>query len=136
MDFNEMINQVLYGLIMIAGSIIVPFLVKYLRARIEESEIVKKLTENENMQNLVKDAINQVLDVVIYVNQTYVDSLKEKGEFTKEAQDEAFATAYAEAARIISEESRQAIYKLYGDVDNWLKKKIEACVNKEKKNPS
>ena len=59
MDFNEMINQVLYGLIMIAGTIIVPFLVKYLRAKIEESGIIKKLTENENMQNLVKDAVNQ-----------------------------------------------------------------------------
>lgn len=136
MDFNEMLNQVLYALIMIAGTIIVPFLVKYLRARIEESGIIKKLTENENMQNLVKDAVNQVLDAVIYVNQTYVDSLKEKGEFTKEAKDEAFARAYAEAARMLSEESRQVIYKLYGDVDNWLKQKIETSVNNAKKNPS
>lgn len=134
MDFNEMINQVLYGLIMIAGSIIVPFLVKYLRARIEESGIVKKLTENENMQKLVQDAINQVLDAVVYVNQIYVDSLKKSGEFTEEAQKEAFNRAYVEACNMISDGSKKAIEQLYGSFDKWLQLKIEASVNTAKKN--
>lgn len=134
MDFNEMINQVLYGLIMIAGSIIVPFLVKYLRARIEESGIVKKLTENENMQKLVQDAINQVLDAVVYVNQIYVDSLKKSGEFTEEAQKEAFNRAYVEAYNMISDGSKKAIEQLYGSFDKWLQLKIEASVNTVKKN--
>lgn len=134
MEFNQMINNLIYALIMMIGGIILPFLVNFLRAKIEESGIIKKLTENENNQKLISDAVDQVLDAVLYVNQTYVDSLKKNGEFTEEAQKEAFNRAYAEAARLISEESREAIYKLYGSVDNWLKLKIEASVNAAKKN--
>ena len=134
MELNNMLNEVLYNLIMIAGAIVVPFLIQYIRVKIEESGVVKNLTENENAQKLILDASNQVLDAVAYVNQVYVDTLKNRGEFTEEAQKEAFSRAYVEAARLISDESRKAIYKLYGDVDNWLKLKIEASVNVAKKN--
>ena len=134
MELNNMLNEVLYNLIMIAGAIVIPFLIQYIRAKIEESEVVKKLTENENAQKLILDASDRVLDTVAYVNQVYVDTLKNKGEFTEEAQKEAFHRAYVEAMRLISDESREIILKLYGSVDNWLKLKIEASVNAAKKN--
>lgn len=134
MDFNEMINNVLYTVITLIVPVITYYIVSLAKSKIQESGIVKKLTENENMQKLVQDAINQVLDAVVYVNQIYVDSLKKSGEFTEEAQKEAFNRAYVEACNMISDGSKKAIEQLYGSFDKWLQLKIEASVNTAKKN--
>lgn len=133
MEFNEMISDVLYTVITVICPIVVAYIVKFIKAKVSESNAINKLTENENLSNLVKDAISNVLDAVVYVNQVYVDSLKKSGEFTEEAQNEAFNRAYVEAINTISTESKDAVEKLYGSFDNWLKLKIETAVNNAKK---
>lgn len=133
MDFNEMINNVLYTIITAVIPVVAAYIVCLIRSKIKESGTIQDFTKNEYTQKLVEDAINQVLDAVIYVNQIYVDSLKNKGEFTKEAQEEAFNLAYVEAINMISESSKKAIETLYGSFDKWLKLKIEASVNTAKK---
>lgn len=133
MDFNEMINNVLYTIITAVVPVVATYIVCLIRSKIKESGTIQDFTQNEHTQKLVEDAINQVLDAVIYVNQIYVDSLKNKGEFTKEAQEEAFNRAYVEALNMISESSKKAIETLYGSFDKWLKLKIEASVNTVKK---
>lgn len=136
MEFNEMINNVLYTVITIVVPIIMTYAIKLIKAKIAESGIVKKLTENENNQNLILDAINNVLDAVKYVNQIYVDTLKNRGEFNEEAQKEAFNRAYVEAINMISDDSKKAIETIYGSFDKWLRLKIEASVNTAKNTKS
>ena len=89
-------------------------------------------TKNEQLEETIKNALNDVMDAVLYVNQTYTDSLKASGKFDKEAQDIAFDKAYAKAVSLISESTRKTIEQVYGSFDEWLELKIEASVGKAK----
>lgn len=133
MEFNEMINNVLYVVLTVVLPIVVTYLVNLIKAKIRESTVVEEATKNENMSNLVKDALADVMDAVLYVNQVYTDSLKASGKFDKEAQEEAFNRAYETAMNMISDEAKKIIEQLYGSFDEWLKLKIESSVNTAKK---
>lgn len=133
MEFNEMINNVLYIVLTVVLPIIATYLVNLIKAKIKESTVVEEATKNENMSNLVKDALADVMDAVLYVNQVYTDSLKASGKFDKEAQEEAFNRAYETALNMISDEVKKIIEQLYGSFDEWLKLKIESSVNMAKK---
>lgn len=133
MEFNEMINNVLYVVLTVVLPIVATYLVNLIKAKIKESTVVEEATKNENMSNLVKDALADVMDAVLYVNQVYTDSLKASGKFDKEAQEEAFNRAYEAALNMISDEAKKIIEQLYGSFDEWLKFKIESSVNMAKK---
>lgn len=129
MEFSEMINNVLYTVLTAIVPVVAVFLVNFIKAKIKESNIIEEATKNETLSSLVKDALSDVMDAVLYVNQIYTDALKSAGKFDKTAQEEAFNRAYAEAINMISEESKKAIEQLYGSFDKWLKLKIESSVN-------
>ena len=80
------------------------------------------------MSNLIKDALSDVMDAVLFINQIYTDSLKASGQFDQKAQEEAINRAYAEAVNMISDEAKKAVEQLYGSFDKWLRLKIESSV--------
>ena len=133
MELNEMINDVLYVVLTAILPIVTTYIVKFIKAKIKESTAIEEATKNEDMSNLIKDALSDVMDAVLYVNQIYTDSLKAKNEFTEEAQKEAFNLAYTEAMNLISDGAKKAITEMYGSFDKWLALKIEASVNMAKK---
>ena len=128
-----MINNVLFVVITVILPIFATYVVNLIKAKIKESTVIEEATKNENMSNLVKDALADVMDAVLYVNQVYTDSLKASGKFDKEAQEEAFNRAYETALNMISDEAKKIIEQLYGSFDEWLKFKIESSVNMAKK---
>lgn len=134
MEFSEVLNYALYTVLTIILPVVATYAVNYVKTKIKESSVIAEATKDENMSNLVKDALSDVMDAVLYVNQVYVDSLKEKGEFTKEAQEEAFNRAYAEAMNMISDGAKEVVTELYGSFDKWLRLKIETSVNMAKNN--
>lgn len=133
MEFSEMLNYVLYIVLTVILPVVAKYAVNLIKAKIKESNIIEEATKNENVSNLVKDALSDVMDAVLYVNQTFVDTLKSKNEFTPEAWEEAKKRAYNAALLTISEESKKAISKMYGSFDRWLQLKIESSVNMAKK---
>lgn len=133
MEFSEMINNVLYTVLTAIMPVVAVYTINLIKARIKESNIIEKATKNDVLSGLVKDALTDVMDAVLYVNQIYTDTLKSAGKFDKAAQEEAFNRAYVEAINLISDESRKAIEQLYGSFDKWLKLKIESSVNIAKK---
>ena len=135
MEFNQVMLDILYVVLTVLLPIVVKYLVDLVKAKIGESNIVKELTQSETMDNIVKDALSDIMDAVLYVNQTYTESLKKAGKFDKAAQEEAFRLAYEKALELISEETREVIESLYGSFDEWLTLKIESSVNKAKKTP-
>lgn len=88
---------------------------------------------NESTRFYVEKAIDIIHDIVIEINQTYVDSLKSKGEFTQEAQQVAKQTAIAKANQMICQEMKDAIADIYGSFNAFLQTKIESTVHEEKK---
>lgn len=133
MEFSEIINNVLYIVLTTIVPVVSVYVLNLIKAKIKESNIIEESTNNEVLSNLVKDALSDVMDAVLYVNQVYTDSLKNAGKFDKTAQEEAFNRAYMEAMNMISNESKKAIEQLYGSFDKWLKLKIESSVNMAKK---
>ena len=133
MEFNEMLNNILYVVLTAILPIVTTYIVKLIDAKVKESNVIEEATKNEDMSNLVKDALSDVMDAVLYVNQIYTDALKAKNEFTQEAQKEAFNLAYTEAMNLISDGAKKAITEMYGSFDKWLQLKIEASVNMAKK---
>lgn len=133
MGFNEVLNYVLYTVLTAILPVVATYIVKFFKSRINESKIIAKATKNEAITKHVKNAVADVMDAVLYVNQTYTDSLKASGEFNETAQKEAFDKAYEKAVELISQGTKDMIQKLYGSFDKWLELKIESSVNVAKK---
>lgn len=133
MEFSEVLNYVLYIVLTVILPVIATYIVNLIKTKINESNIIADATKNEDMSNLVKDALSDVMDAVLYVNQTFVDTLKAKGDFTEDAWEEAKQKAYNAALATISDESKKVIEQLYGSFDKWLQLKIESSVNMAKK---
>lgn len=133
MEFSEVVNYILYVILTIILPVVAKYAVELIKTKIQESNIIMDATHNEDLSKIVEGALSDVMDAVLYINQIYVDSLKSSGKFDKEAQEEAFNKAYAEAMNMISDEAKKVIEGLYGSFDKWLKIKIESSVNTAKK---
>lgn len=115
------LNEVLYTLITCALMIVVRFGVQLIRTKTAQ-------IKNEELQGVI-DGIG---DIVIMVSQTFVDSLKESGNFDKEAQAKAFDMAKTAALNGMSDSMKKYIDKYCGGLDEWLRIQIEAWVKKNK----
>ena len=83
-------------------------------------------------QNCLQNAANAVVSAVQYVNQTYVDALKEQDKFDADAQRIAYDRALAAAKKALTQETITFIKETFGDLDSYLKPMIEAQVRSQK----
>lgn len=126
MNLNELLNSLLFALLTVAIPFVLNQIVPYIKVLIKKQNII-----NDN--TILSNALDDVMDAVLYVNQIYVDALKKEGTFTEQAQSEAFKLAYNEAIKVMSEEAKEIISKTNESVDEWLYKQIEIAVNNAKK---
>lgn len=97
-------------------------LVKYIGAK----------TNNELAKKYLNEAASAISTAVTYTSQTYVDSLRGKGEFDRESQKQALATAVEKAKSLLTAEATAFIEEAYGDLTDYLKTNIEAEVRNQK----
>ena len=133
MEFSEIINYILYVVLTVILPVVATYVVNLIKAKIKESNVIADTTQNENLTKIIENALSDVMDAVLYINQIYVDSLKSSGNFDNDAQKNAFNRAYAETMNMISDESKKVIEQVYGSFDKWLKMKIETSVNMAKR---
>ena len=134
MSFTEMIQYILYIVLTAILPVAAKYTVNFIQARIRESAFIEEAAKTEARSILIKDALSDVMDAVLYVNQTFVDTLKARGEFTQSAWEEAKQKAYNAALLSVSKETKKAVASVYGSFDNWLQLKIEASVQAAKTN--
>lgn len=105
-------------------------LTKYLISWIEiQKENIKTHNESE-LTNKYIDLLAETIETcVIATNQTYVESLKKRNQFTREAQLEAFKMTKEAVLTILSEEAEKYLTAIYGDLDTYIVNQIQACVN-------
>jgi hypothetical protein len=70
-------------------------------------------------------ACEAVVQAVTCTAQTFVDTLKAEGAFTKEKQLEAFNIAKNKVLEILGDTAVEALGEIYGDFDVWIYTKIE-----------
>ena len=113
------LNDILYVVLTAAVPMVLRFLWQYCSAKYADSKY--------------SDAINIVFSVVEAVNQQFVDTLKQEGNFDANAQVKAFTTAKDTVLDLMSKSTLRWLEKNYADVDEWLTVQIEAAVKKAKK---
>lgn len=127
---NELIN-LLFKLVLIPLlAALTAYAVDYLKAKRDE---LKTLTNNETARKYIDMLTDTITRCVIATNQTYVDSLKERGEFDAAAQQIAFQKTLSAVLDILSEDAKTYLRETTGDLSTYLTELIEAEVSKNKK---
>lgn len=121
----EVWRDFLFELALACIPIITLFLGKFIYAKWEET---RSNITNTKVQKTLDEVVDMVVNVVQATNQTLVDELKKKGEFTKDAATEAFIISKDKALKMLSTESAEIIADVYGDVSTYIDVLIEATV--------
>lgn len=129
MDWNELLMTLIKVVILPAVPIVVGAVVKLCKAKTDEA-----LTdvENETLRQALNEATDAVYAAVTYTSQVYVDTLKQNGNFSKEAQAQALKTALEKAEAMLAEDTKKLLESLYGNLEDWLTVKIEQAVREQK----
>lgn len=98
------------------------YLVALLRRQTQQ---IEKELNSETASKYIELATDAVEQAVTYTAQTFVDTLKAEGAFTKEKQLEAFEKAKSKTLEILGDTVVAALGQIYGDFDVWLNTKIE-----------
>lgn len=127
-NMTAILTTIIQVVIIPAIPVLVTYLVKYLKAKTEQT--TTKI-DNELIRMYLQEAADAVLQGVTYTTQTYVDTLKKQGKWDEEAQKIAFNTAKDVALKLLTEEAKQMITDMYGDLTVWLDTKIEQTVKEQ-----
>lgn len=98
------------------------YLVALLRKRTAQ---IEKEIDNDTAAKYIDMACDAVAQAVTFTAQTFVDTLKAEGAFTKEKQLEAFNIAKDKVLKILGDTAVAALGEIYGDFDEWLNTRIE-----------
>lgn len=130
---NDLTNQLLDIIAPTLGAlltVLIGYLLTYINVKKNQ---LKQQTDNELTQKYIDMIANTVTTCVEAINQTYVDSLKDSGSFTKEAQEEAFKRCYDQVLSLLSDDCKQYIKEIFGDIQSYLTTVIESTVKEVKK---
>ncbi len=129
MNANDYVGLLLQAVIIAA----VPIFAAWLKDGAKQVfEILKEKAESDKTKAYFEQIGDAVKTAVSCTSQTYVDSLKKGGEFNKEEQKEALAKSLEAARNSLSPAIQSFILSVYGDLDEYLRRRIEAEVRAQK----
>jgi len=129
MDFLDISQQFFNTLFVPLLAVVAVFIIRWVNIQAEE---LKKRTNNEIAYKYI-DLLNYTISAcVTATNQTYVEALKEKNMFDKEAQEEAFRRTFEAVQEILSDEARRYLDEIYSDLNEYIIHQIEANVHYHK----
>ena len=129
MNVNELLQTIFQVVIIPLLTVLTGYAVKWINAKANE---IKANTDNEYAQKYITMLNDTITSTVIAVNQTYVDALKDKDAFTKEAQEEAFKRVYTAVMASLTEEADYYLSQIIGDLNEYITNKIEEQVKLNK----
>lgn len=129
MEWTEILSQLFELVLIPLLGVLTAFFVKWLRAK--EKEINNNL-DNDIAEKYLTMVAETITDCVIATNQTYVESLKKAGSFDAEAQKAAFNKTYEAVIQVLSQDTKEYLTSIFGDLAAYLNTRIEAEVNLQK----
>ena len=124
-----MIREIIEVCLIPLLGVLVTYLVKYINTKSKELEAS---TDNELAKKYISLLSSTITNCVIATNQTYVESLKKQGKFDAEAQKEAFNMTLNAVMALLTDEAKQYLSEIYGDLNTYITNQIEATVNQNK----
>lgn len=126
MEWLPLLYEILQVCIIPLLGVLTAYIVKFIN--IKSSEIQTNV-DNDMANKYIAMVTETISACVIATNQTYVEALKKENAFTAEAQKEAFNLTYNAVMAILTDEAKQYLAEIYGDVTAYITNKIEAEVN-------
>lgn len=128
-DWLDLLFQILEVCIIPLLGVLTAFLVKFIK--VKSNELTNKI-ENDTADKYVNMLANTITECVIATNQTYVEALKKENAFTAEAQKQAFQMTFDAVMAVLTDEAKDYLVQVYGDLSAYITTKIEAEVNLSK----
>lgn len=121
----EILQQIFELCVIPLLGILTTYLVKLIRKK--NKELDEKVSK-EVSRKYIDMLADTITDCVISTNQTYVDALKEANAFDKEAQKKAFELTYNKIMNVLTEDAKEYLTTIYGDLEIYITTKIESEV--------
>lgn len=122
----EIFELVLMPLLMVLTA----YLIKWINAK---SKQIQNNVNNDTADKYISMVTATITDCVSATTQTYVDTLKAEGKFDVEAQKIALDKTLNAVLDILSDDAKEYLANIYGDVNIFILNKIEAQVKEQKK---
>lgn len=129
MNYTELITTIFQVCIIPLLGVLTTFLVKWLQ--IKSSELQIKM-DNDVADKYMVMLTNTITECVLATNQTYVEALKQQNKFDLEAQKIAFDKTSEAVMAILTEDAKKYLESAVGDLELFIRQKIEAEVNLNK----
>ena len=123
-------NQILLNVLATVVTCIVLPLISFLGIKL--TQWLNTKIKNDKGKALMEQAVDIVINAVRSVFQTYVESLKDSGNFNKESQTIAFNLAKSLILKQLTDDAKNYISQNYGDLEEWIRNEIEASIYKLK----
>lgn len=133
MNWMEMLQKIFEVCIIPLLGILTTYLVMFIR---QKSKELQETTDNEIYKKYIELLQDTIVRCVIATNQTYVEALKNKNAFDKDAQEKAFKMTYDAVMAILTDDAKVYLSNVLGDLEVYITKLIEAEVNVNKIIPS
>lgn len=126
MEWLPMLYEILQVCVIPLLGVLTAYLVKFINVKSAE---IQSNVDNDMADKYIAMVSETITACVIATNQTYVEALKKENAFTAEAQKEAFNLTYNAVMAILTDEAKEYLAEIYGDVAAYITNKIEAEVN-------
>lgn len=126
MDWLELLNEIFQVCVIPLLGVLTAFGVQLIKTKAAE---IAARQENALAEKYINMLANTISNCVIATNQTYVNVLKEQNAFDAEAQKEAFQKTYQAVIAALSEDAKDYLANIYGDLQSYIESCIEAEVH-------
>lgn len=125
MDWMKIIAQIFEVIIFPLLSIGTIYLINLIKVKIQE---LKQKKDDDLCHKYLDMLEDTIIQCVLATTQTYVESLKKEGTFDADAQKVAFTKTYTNVMKILSDEAKEYLTNILGDLEAYVYNRIEANV--------
>ena len=129
MEWMALLQQIFELCIVPLLGVITMYIVNYIKVKTAE---LQTTNSNEVLSKYLDMLSTTIIECVIATNQTYVNSLKGQNAFDETAQKIAFQKTYDAVIAILSDDAKEYLTNVYGDLTVFITNMIEAEVNRNR----
>lgn len=129
MEWLTILYQILEICIIPLLGVLTAQVIKYINAKSLE---IQNKVDNDTFDKYISMLNDTITACVVSTSQTYVEALKKENAFTKEAQKEAFNLTFNAVMTILTDDAKNYLTEIYGDLTAYITNKIEKEINTNK----
>lgn len=125
MEWLTLLYQILEVCIIPLLGVLTAYVIKYINAKSLE---IQNRVDNDVADKYISMLNDTITACVMATTQTYVEALKKENAFTAESQKEAFNLTFNAVMAVLTDDAKDYLTEIYGDLTAYITNKIEAEV--------